>query len=184
MSTRILVTGGAGFIGSHLADELLSAGYRVRALDSLVPQVHEQRTRPPYLDDEVELMLGDVRNADTVARALDGVDAGVHLAAQVGVGQSMYQIADYTSTNVVGTATLLEALIKRPVERLVVASSMSIYGEGLYRAVDGGAVHDAERTIDDLSNGRWELRDRAGDPLTPIPTPESKAPALSSVYAL
>jgi dTDP-L-rhamnose 4-epimerase len=129
-------------------------------------------------------MIGDVRNPDAVARALDGVDAVVHLAAQVGVGQSMYQIADYTSVNVVGTSTLLEALIKRPVERLVVASSMSIYGEGLYRAADGRAVHDAERSIDDLSNGRWELQDRAGDPLVPIPTPESKTPALSSVYAL
>src|SRR3954469_19458159 len=134
MDKRILITGGAGFIGSHLADELLSAGYRVRALDSLVPQVHEQRNRPAYLDEGVELIIGDVRNAEVVARALDDVDAVVHLAAQVGVGQSMYQIADYTSTNVVGTATLLEALIKRPVERLVVASSMSIYGEGLYRA--------------------------------------------------
>jgi dTDP-L-rhamnose 4-epimerase len=184
MSKRILITGGAGFIGSHLADELLSGGYRVRALDSLVAQVHEQRTRPPYLDQEVELMVGDVRNADAVARALDDVDAVVHLAAQVGVGQSMYQITDYTSTNVVGTATLLEALIKRPVERLVVASSMSIYGEGLYRAVDGRAVHDAERTIADLSNGAWELQDGGGAPLEPVPTPETKAPALSSVYAL
>jgi dTDP-L-rhamnose 4-epimerase len=184
MDKRILITGGAGFIGSHLADELLSAGYQVRALDSLVPQVHEQRTRPAYLDNSVELIVGDVRNAEVVARALDDVDAVVHLAAQVGVGQSMYQIADYTSTNVVGTATLLEALIKRPVERLVVASSMSIYGEGLYRTAGGRAVHDAERTIGGLSNGIWELTDGDGTPLEPIPTPETKAPALSSVYAL
>src|SRR3954463_2149640 len=89
MDKRILITGGAGFIGSHLADELLSAGYLVRALDSLVPQVHEERARPDYLDPEVELQIGDVRNGDAVARALDGVDAVVHLAAQVGVGQSM-----------------------------------------------------------------------------------------------
>src|SRR3954468_2222786 len=184
MEKRILITGGAGFIGSHLADELLSAGYQVRALDSLVPQVHEQRTRPAYLDKSVELIIGDVRNTEEVARALEDVDAVVHLAAQVGVGQSMYQIVDYTSTNVVGTATLLEALIKRPVERLVVASSMSIYGEGLYRTMDGRAVHDAERTIAGLSNGIWELTDADGTPLEPIPTPESKAPALSSVYAL
>ncbi|MCU1383610.1 MAG: NAD-dependent epimerase/dehydratase [Acidobacteria bacterium] len=184
MDKRILITGGAGFIGSHLADELLSAGYRVRALDSLVPQVHEQRVRPSYLDESVELMVGDVRSPEAVARALDGVDAVVHLAAQVGVGQSMYQIADYTSTNVVGTATLLEALIKQPVERLVVASSMSIYGEGLYRAGDGRAVHDAERSIAGLSNGIWELQDQDGALLEPIPTPETKAPALSSVYAL
>jgi dTDP-L-rhamnose 4-epimerase len=183
MNKRILITGGAGFIGSHLADELLSAGYRVRALDSLVPQVHEQRARPSYLDDEVELVVGDVRNPDAVSRALDGVDAVVHLAAQVGVGQSMYQIADYTSTNVVGTSTLLERLIERPVERLVVASSMSIYGEGLYRTADGCAVHDAERTIEKLSAGTWEL-EAGGLPLEPIPTPETKTPSLKSVYAL
>jgi dTDP-L-rhamnose 4-epimerase len=183
MDKRILITGGAGFIGSHLADELLSAGYRVRALDSLVPQVHEQRVRPSYLDDEVELIVGDVRNPDIVARALEGVDAVVHLAAQVGVGQSMYQIVDYTSTNVVGTSTLLERLIERPVERLVVASSMSIYGEGLYRAADGLLVHDAERTNEDLSSGRWEL-EANGSTLQPMPTPETKTPSLKSVYAL
>ena len=184
MAKRILITGGAGFIGSHLADELLSVGYHVRALDSLVAQVHEQRTRPAYLDPEVELIVGDVRNPDAVARALDHVDAVVHLAAQVGVGQSMYQIADYTSTNVVGTSTLLEALIRRPVERLVVASSMSLYGEGLYRKPDGTAVHDAERSIEDLSNGRWELEAPGGVPLEPMPTPESKVPSIKSVYAL
>jgi dTDP-L-rhamnose 4-epimerase len=184
MDKRILITGGAGFIGSHLADELLSAGYRVRALDSLIPQVHEYRTRPAYLDDEVELMIGDVRDPDAVARALDHVDAVVHLAAQVGVGQSMYQIADYTSTNVVGTSTLLEALIRHPVERLVVASSMSIYGEGLYHAPDGRAVHDAERSIDDLSDAKWELEAPGGVPLEPVPTPETKIPSIKSVYAL
>jgi dTDP-L-rhamnose 4-epimerase len=183
MSKRILITGGAGFIGSHLADELLAAGYQVRALDSLVPQVHEQRGRPAYLDADVELMVGDVRNPDAVGRALQDVDAVVHLAAQVGVGQSMYQLAAYTSTNVIGTATLLEALIARPVERLVVASSMSIYGEGLYRTRDGRAVHDAERTIEDLSNGTWEL-EADGSRLEPVPTPETKIPSLKSVYAL
>src|SRR4051812_44605317 len=183
MEKRILITGGAGFIGSHLADELLSAGYQVRALDSLVPQVHEQRTRPAYLDKSVELIVGDVRNAEVVARALEDVDAVVHLAAQVGVGQSMYQIVDYTSTNVVGTSTLLERLIARPVERLVVASSMSIYGEGLYRTTDGRAIHDAERTMADLSNGRWEP-EIEGEPLEPVPTPETKIPSLKSVYAL
>src|SRR5437588_4561942 len=179
MAKRILITGGAGFIGSHLADELLTAGYRVRALDNLLPQVHERRARPTYLDDEVELIVGDIRNADLVDRALDGVDAVVYLAAQVGVGQSMYQIVDYTSTNVVGTSTLLERLIARPVERLVVASSMSIYGEGLYRSADGRAVHDAERTIERLSDGQWEL-EAEGAPLEPIPTPESKIPSLKS----
>jgi dTDP-L-rhamnose 4-epimerase len=184
MTKRILITGGAGFIGSHLADELLSAGYQVRALDSLVSQVHEQRARPVYLDDEVELLVGDVRDREAVDRALDGVDAVYHLAAQVGVGQSMYQIADYTSTNGVGTATLLEALADHPIERLVVASSMSIYGEGLYRTADGRLVQHAGRTLDQLSAGRWEPSGPDGAALEPLPTPETKAPSLKSVYAL
>jgi dTDP-L-rhamnose 4-epimerase len=184
MTKRILITGGAGFIGSHLADELLSAGYRVRALDSLVSQVHADRSRPVYLDDEVELIVGDVRSRDALARALHGVDAVFHLAAQVGVGQSMYQIAEYTAANVVGTSTLLEALAEQPVERLIVASSMSIYGEGLYRTPDGAPVHDAERSMDRLTSGRWELDTTDGVPLTPVPTPESKTPSLKSVYAL
>src|SRR4051812_34332202 len=184
MTTRILVTGGAGFIGSHLADELLAAGYTVRAFDNLSPQVHEHGARPSYLDDEVELVVGDVRNRDALTRALDNVDAVVHLAAQVGVGQSMYRIEDYTSTNVVGTATLLEALIDRPVERLVVASSMSIYGEGLYRRADGGLVERAERAVDQVSSGIWELTDSDNALLEPVPTPETKTPSLQSVYAL
>jgi dTDP-L-rhamnose 4-epimerase len=184
MSKRILITGGAGFIGSHLADELLGAGYEIRALDSLVPQVHEERARPEYLDDEVELIIGDVRNPDAVARALDGIDAVFHLAAQVGVGQSMYQLAEYASTNVVGTAVLLEALIERPVERLIVASSMSIYGEGLYRTHNGELVQNAGRTIDRLAGGEWELTAPDGSELAPIPTPETKTPSLKSVYAL
>src|SRR4051812_23760164 len=125
MSKTILITGGAGFIGSHLADELLAQGYSVRALDNLSPQVHgEARQRPAYLDDAVELIEGDVRNADDARKALKGVDAVYHFAAAVGVGQSMYEIANYTSINNLGTAVLMEALIDRPVERLVVASSM------------------------------------------------------------
>src|SRR5437868_4007656 len=130
---KVLITGGAGFIGSHLADELLRHGYSVRALDNLSPQVHgPDRRRPDYLDPDVELIVGDVRDPDAVRQALTGVDAVYHLAAAVGVGQSMYEIANYTSLNNLGTAVLLEGLIersrKRPIERLVVASSMSIYG--------------------------------------------------------
>jgi dTDP-L-rhamnose 4-epimerase len=184
MRRRILITGGGGFIGSHLADELLSAGYAVRALDSLVSQVHAQRTRPEYLDPDVELIVGDVRDRAAVERALQGIDAVFHLAAQVGVGQSMYQLCDYTSTNVGGTATLLEALIAQPVERLIVASSMSIYGEGLYRAADGSLVQNAERQMGQLAAGRWDPLDAEGQPLVPLPTPETKTPSLKSVYAL
>jgi dTDP-L-rhamnose 4-epimerase len=183
MTRSILITGGAGFIGSHLADELLSAGYSVRALDSLVPQVHERRVRPAYLDDDVELIIGDVRNRDVLLRALEGVSAVFHLAAQVGVGQSMYQITDYASTNVIGTATLLEALAERPVERLIVASSMSVYGEGSYRRRDGSLEQQADRTLAHVSRGWWDPIDDAGVALEPIATPESKTPSLKSVYA-
>ena len=181
---QILITGGAGFIGSHLADDCLQRGHRVRALDILSPQVHGGTDRPSYLDGDVELIRGDVRDAETVRRALVSVDVVFHFASAVGVGQSMYEIEHYTSTNNVGTAVLLEALIQHPVERLVVASSMSIYGEGLYRTPDGQLVAGAERPIEQLRSADWELRDDSGAPLTPVPTPETKQPSLASIYAL
>jgi dTDP-L-rhamnose 4-epimerase len=185
MSGRILITGGAGFIGSHLADELLEHGYHVRALDNLSEQVHGPGgNRPGYLSPEVELVEGDVRDPEAVRKALDGTDAVFHFAAMVGVGQSMYEIERYTSVNNLGTAVLLEALIEKPVGRLVVASSMSIYGEGLYQDADGKRVTGGERGVDQLKAHDWEVRDAQGRPLTPLPTPETKAPALSSVYAL
>src|SRR3954471_15723180 len=113
MTERVLITGGAGFLGSHLADELLARGYRVRVLDNLAPQVHgEHGRRPDYLDPGVELIRGDVRDTDAVRRALNGMDAVFHFAAIVGVGQSMYQMRHYTDVNNVGTAVLLEALMK------------------------------------------------------------------------
>jgi dTDP-L-rhamnose 4-epimerase len=123
---HILITGGAGFIGSHVADQLLAGGHDVRVLDSLDPQVHPSRQRPEYLDRRVTMETGDIRDPEAVRRALDGVDAVVHFAARVGVGQSMYEIAHYTSVNNLGTAVLLEALSASPVQRLVVASSMSL----------------------------------------------------------
>jgi dTDP-L-rhamnose 4-epimerase len=182
---RVLITGGAGFVGSHLADELLSGGYRVRALDNLAPQVHgRDNRRPEYLDPEVELLIGDVRNPDDVRRALDGVDAVFHLAAMVGVGQSMYEVAEYTGVNSYGTAVLLQALIEHPVRRLVVASSMSLYGEGMYRAHDGRMVPGFERSLQQLRSRKWEVRDARGRELSPVPTPETKQPGLPSVYAL
>jgi dTDP-L-rhamnose 4-epimerase len=182
---HILITGGAGFIGSHLADELLARGDRVRALDNLAEQVHGAgASRPVYLDPEVELIVGDVRDRDAVRRALTGIDAVYHLAAAVGVGQSMYQIEQYTDVNNRGTAVLLEALSRNPVERLVVASSMSLYGEGLYRAPDGSLRTDAERSLDQLRAGRWEAVSEDGEPLSPLATPESKPPSLASIYAL
>jgi len=151
----------------------------VRALDNLTPQVHADAARPDYLAADVELQVGDVRDADALRRALDGVDSVIHLAARVGVGQSMYEIAEYTSANSLGTAVLLEALAEKPVRKLLVASSMSVYGEGLYRAGDGSAAEPAERTREQLERREWELPG-----LEPVPTPETKQLRLSSIYAL
>jgi dTDP-L-rhamnose 4-epimerase len=179
VAESVLITGGAGFIGSHLADELVAAGYRVRTLDNLVEQVHDGGARPGYLNADVELIPGDVRNSDVVRGALGGIDAVVHLAARVGVGQSMYEPAEYASVNSLGTAVLLEALLEHPVRKVVVASSMSIYGEGAYEPV--AAV---ERSRDQLDRGEWEPRGTRGEELEPVPTPETKEPSLASVYAL
>ena len=184
MSETILITGGAGFIGRFVTAELLARGNRVRVLDSLIEQVHGDVDGSKMLDPEAELIRGDVRDKQAMSRALKGVDSVVHLAAEVGVGQSMYEVERYTSTNDVGTAVLFEALIDQPVRRVVTASSMSIYGEGLYRDSDGALVEDAERKglRDGLSN--WEPVDAQGRPLEPVATPEWKRPALSSIYAL
>jgi dTDP-L-rhamnose 4-epimerase len=182
---KVLITGGAGFIGSHLTDELLAHGYQVRVLDSLDPQVHgESRKRPDYLAKDAELVVGDVNDRAKVDEALRGVDAVFHFAAAVGVGQSMYEVAHYTRTNNLGTAVLLEALTQKPVERLIVASSMSLYGEGLYRGASGGPRMVGERTLEQLKAGQWEFTAEDGSVLQPMPTPESKQPALASVYAL
>jgi dTDP-L-rhamnose 4-epimerase len=189
MARKILITGGAGFIASHLADLLVGQGYEVRALDNLDPQIHGPDREPPeYLNEDVELLVGDVRDPAAVRRALDGVDAVFHFAARVGVGQSMYEVADYTDVNNRGTTILLEAMIERArtkaFDRLVVASSMSIYGEGLYQNADGKLVGTAERSIEQLRQGRFDPTDAEGRPLNPIPTPETKTPSLMSVYAL
>jgi len=184
MTETILITGGAGFIGRFVAAELLARGNRVRVLDSLIEQVHGVVDGSLLLDPEVELIQGDVRDKSAVARALSGVDSVIHLAAEVGVGQSMYEVERYTSTNDVGTAVLFEKMIDHPVRRVVTASSMSIYGEGLYRDLNGAVIEDAERhgLKDGLSN--WEPVDSAGRPLIPVATPEWKRPNLSSIYAL
>jgi dTDP-L-rhamnose 4-epimerase len=185
MPRTILITGGAGFVGSHLADELLAHGYRVRVLDNLTAQVHGKGASvPDYLNSEVECMRGDVRDRDAVRRALAGVDAVYHFAATVGVGQSMYEIERYTDVNNRGTAVLLEEILKRPVERLIVASSMSLYGEGLYRTAEGNNCTPPERGVPQLRAGHWELYGEDGSLLEPTPTPETKTASPASVYAL
>ena len=143
----VLITGGAGFIGSHLADQLIAHGHHVRVLDNLDEQVHgPARQRPTYLNEQVQLIEADVRDRTALNEALKGCDAVYHFAARVGVGQSMYRIVDYTQVNNEGTASLLEALIDRPVRQLIVASSMSLYGEGLYTTRRNATV---------ASNGRF-----------------------------
>lgn len=180
MAERVLITGGAGFIGRHLAKRLLAEGHRVRILDCLLPQVHGDPPHTPALPPEIEFHRGDVRDPDAVRRAVLGADAVVHLAAEVGVGQSMYAVDRYVAVNDFGTAVLLQALMEHPVRRIVVASSMSIYGEGLYCAADGRIVEDAVR----MPGVRWDPRDAEGRPLAPLPTPEWKRPTLASVYAI
>jgi dTDP-L-rhamnose 4-epimerase len=184
MAETILVTGGAGFIGCHVGKELLRRGHRVVAFDNLTPQVHGARARPELLDPDIRLIVGDVRDAAAVRQVLEGVDSVIHLAAEVGVGQSMYEVERYTSANDVGTAVLFEQLIARPVRRVVTASSMSIYGEGLYRDGAGRTVQDAVRTGLRDGQPRWNPLDAEGNELVALPTPEWKQPSLVSVYAL
>lgn len=184
MTETVLVTGGAGFIGRAVCSELLNRGFRVRVLDSLIEQVHGKDAEPTGLSPDIEFIKADVRDGDRVAEALRGADSVIHLAAEVGVGQSMYEVERYTSTNDVGTAVLFERLIDHPVRRVVTASSMSIYGEGLYRDADGNLVEDAARERLRDGQAQWEPLDGQGRPLQPVATPEWKRPSLSSIYAL
>ncbi len=184
LGEKVLVTGGAGFIGREVARELLRRGNRVRVLDSLIEQVHGDRERPEDFPADAELIVGDIRNKDVVARSLKDIDSVIHLAAEVGVGQSMYAVERYTSVNETGSAVLFEALIDRPVRRVVTASSMSIYGEGLYRDAEGNLAQNAERQPRTSNSQSWNPVDAQGRPLTPVATPEWKQPSLASIYAL
>lgn len=179
MPRRFLITGGMGFIGRALSRELLHNGYEVRLIDSLVEQVHGDQ--PASAD--CEFIHADLRDRDAIKRALIGIDGVFHLAAEVGVGQSMYEIERYVGANEGGTAALLQALIEQPVDRIVVASSMSVYGEGLYRTSAGEIVEDTRRDPERMRAGLWETM-RDGKELTPVPTSEGKRINLASIYAL
>jgi dTDP-L-rhamnose 4-epimerase len=184
---KVLVTGGAGFIGSHLVDALLARGHELRVLDALEAQVHgAERKPPPWLPAAVDLRIADVRDRAAVRSALDGVEVVFHQAAAVGVGQSMYEIERYVSANALGAAVLLEELVERRdrLRRVVVASSMSLYGEGAYRDLDGALVHPGLRPAAQLEARRWEPEDERGRPLAPVPTAESAPLAPTSVYAV
>jgi dTDP-L-rhamnose 4-epimerase len=183
MSKSVLITGGAGFIGSHLADELLSHGHSVRVLDNLTPRVHLGGLCPSYLDRSVELVVGDVRDGAAVERALDGVEVVFHLAAAVGAGESIFEVDRCMSANNVGTAVLLDRIVRSSVERVILGSSAAIYGEGLYRDDLGSPVEVLRRWPEQLRRGEWEPS-AGGGPLTAIATPESKTPSIEgAVYA-
>ena len=186
MARKILITGGAGFLGSHLADALVKRGDSVRIFDSLSPQVHPGGM-PEYLTREVEFARGDMRDSDALRDAVCGMDVIFHLAAAVGVGQSMYEIAHYIGVNTQGTANLLQVLLdtKISIQKLIVASSMSIYGEGKYRCESCGDVAPPPRDIAQLRQKQWEtLCPHCGSVLTPVATDESKPLQATSIYAL
>ncbi|MBI2678511.1 MAG: SDR family NAD(P)-dependent oxidoreductase [Candidatus Koribacter versatilis] len=184
---RVLVTGGAGFVGSHTVDALLAQGHEVRVFDNLAEQVHGAGVLPEYLAKDVEFIRGDMRDIAALRDAVAGVEVVFHLAAAVGVGQSMYQIANYMAANTQGTANLLQALLDRKtkLEKLVVASSMSIYGEGKYLCQHCGEQAPGPRSREQTQAHEWEVKcPRCGQALTPIATDESKPLQCTSVYAL
>jgi dTDP-L-rhamnose 4-epimerase len=188
MAERILVTGGAGFIGSFLVDALVERGYGVRIYDALVPQVHgPEQAVPAYVNPDAELIKDDVRDREALARALKGVDVVFHLAAAVGVGQSMYQIQYYTDVNTLGGAVLLDLLAngQHQVRKMVVASSMSIYGEGKYECPECGTVFPKLRTESQLKARDWEMKcPHCGLDARSVPTNEDKPLYPTSIYAI
>jgi dTDP-L-rhamnose 4-epimerase len=183
---RVLVTGGAGFIGSHLVDGLIANGHSVRVLDALVPQVHAS-DRPQYLNPQAEFIRGDVCDPQAVRKAIDGMDAIYHEAAEVGVGQSMYEIRRYVQANDLGTAVLLETIVeaRAPIRKLVVASSMSIYGEGAYSCASCGKRHPQLRPTSQLQDRKWEVEcPDCRLEMKPVGTSEDKPLFPTSVYAV
>ena len=185
MAKRVLITGGAGFVGSHLADALLERGHEVRVFDNLTAQVHEDGL-PEYLAGEVHFVEGDLRDFDAVRDAIRGYRCDLPFWCCGRVGQSMYEIAHYMGANTIGTANLLQAVLDSgiKIEKLIVASSMSIYGEGKYLCVLCGEVAPSERTQQQLKEKRWEPVCPVRAKLAPVPTDESKPLQCSSYYAL
>lgn len=184
--TNILITGGAGFIGSHTADALIERGHRVRVLDKLDPQIHADSANfPAYMHARVECLRGDVCEPSCIREALEGIDVVYHFAAQTGVGQSMYDMRGYVHTNCTGTATLLEAVIKEkyPIKRLVLASSRAVYGEGTHSCPVHGIVYPGVRKREELEHGRFSVTcPVCGKDAAASPTEEDRPLAPVSVY--
>lgn len=186
MKQHILVTGGAGFIGSFIVDELIAHGHDVRILDWIDPQVHGKKL-PSYLNKEAEFMRGDVRRPEELWKAMQDVDVIFHEAAAVGVGQSMYQISHYMNVNVMGTSHLLNLLVNKEhcVKKLIVAGSMSSYGEGSYKCPKCGVISPELRTEAQMAKGQWELFcPKCGKVAKPVPTKETKSLDSTSIYAI
>lgn len=186
---KVLVTGGAGFIGGHTVDLLIEMGYEVRVLDNLEPQVHSGK-KPNYLNLDAEFIMGDITKKEDWLKALKNIEAVIHLAAMVGVGQSMYQQVRYLSTNTIGTAKFYELLANNPeirknIQKIVVASSKSIYGEGAYKCETHGTVYPGLRPIEQLKRKDWEVRcPICNEYVIPVAITEEKPPQNLSVYAL
>ncbi len=185
---KVLVTGGAGFVGSHTVDALLEKGHRVRVFDNLDPQVHGENSGiPDYLNPEAEFIKGDVRDREALKKAITGVEAVFHLAAAVGVGQSMYEVVKYVDVNSLGGAVLLDILVneKHNVQKVIVASSMSIYGEGQYLCKNCGVVFPKLRSSSQLEMREWEMRcPNCANVVEPLPTNEDKPLYPTSIYAI
>lgn len=188
MGERVLVTGGAGFIGSHLVDTLFEKGYFVRVYDNLEPQVHgKSQNIPDYFNKEVELIKGDVRDREKLKKAINNIDVVFHLAASVGVAQSMYEIAKYTESNTMGGATLLDLIAneKHNIRKVVVASSMSVYGEGAYSCNNCGKAYPKIRSLEQFKRNDWEMKcPNCNVDVKPIPTDEDKPLFPTSIYAV
>ena len=184
--SRVLVTGGLGFIGSWTVDKLVERDYEVTVLDNLTYQVH-RGTMPKYANPKAKYIIGDIRNRELLKEIIKDAEGIIHLAALVGVGQSMYKIADYVDVNVKGTATLLDVLVneENQVKKLVVASSMSIYGEGKYYCEKCRTyIYPDLRPEEQLRKRIWEqLCPQCGNTLKPVPTDENKPPKPASIYA-
>lgn len=189
---RVLITGGAGFIGSNIALKLLKKGYKVTVLDTLSEQIHgsnPESTSPLYqkIKDKVDFIKGDVNNRDDLEKALVDVDYVIHLAAETGTGQSMYEIKKYVDTNIGGTALLLDILTntEHHVKRVVVAESRAVYGEGKYHCPNCGDVYPYERTDENLAKGDFECKcPKCGGEVNLIATTEDSAIHPSSVYGI
>lgn len=183
---NILVTGGAGFIGSHLTDKLIDSGYNVTILDNLTSQVHQGK-KPNYLNKKAKFLKGDITKKGNIANAVKNIDAIFHEASVVGVGQSMYDIEHYVKNNSLGTSVLLDFLAnnKHSVKRILVASSMSAYGEGLYNCKRCGMVRPPLRDDSQMSKKKWELFcPNCKGLLKPIGIPESESFKCNSIYAV